>query len=190
MIQTEITLVTGACRSGKSHWAQSYAESLSDDKCYIATCPVLDEEMRQRVERHQKDREGMGWKTVEAPYLLKEAIEARTEAVVLVDCLTLWASNLMFQAEQNTLDFGEDEASTDAQQLVENLPSSLKHLIFVTNEVGWGIVPENALARQFRDISGRINQSIASQAHRVILTVCGIPTAIKGNLPQQNEHRP
>jgi len=176
-----IALVTGGCRSGKSAYAQGLAESLPGPRAYVATCPVLDEEMRQRIEKHRQARSAM-WQTIEEPVLLAEAIRsASAHAVVLADCLTLWINNLMYQAEQKGQDIGEDHVAGQCLTVLDACRSHAGTIIFVTNEVGMGIVPDNALARRYRDLVGRCNQTIAARADVVALVSCGIPLFLKGS---------
>jgi adenosylcobinamide kinase / adenosylcobinamide-phosphate guanylyltransferase len=169
------TLITGGCRSGKSRHAQRLAEQVPGGKrCYIATCVPQDAEMRQRVERHQAER-GADWQTVEEPIAIAAAIDAHGPRanVILVDCLTLWISNLMGAGR------GMDAVAAAARELAASVGRSICPLILVTNEVGAGIVPENAMARAFRDTAGLVNQIVAAACDRVIWTVAGIPVAIK-----------
>jgi adenosylcobinamide kinase / adenosylcobinamide-phosphate guanylyltransferase len=176
----KITLVTGGARSGKSRHAQALAESLPGRRVFIATCPVTDEEMRERIMRHQEDRKRGKWQTIEAPMDLDYAIRTATGyGVVLVDCLTLWVNNLMYQAEQTGGEVSEDEVARQSQKLLDACAKLDCDVIFVTNEVGLGIVPDNAMARRYRDLVGRCNQIIAAGADVVTLVTCGIPTNIK-----------
>lgn len=162
-------LVLGGARSGKSRYAQGRAEALADTCTFIATAEAYDAEMADRIARHQADR-GAGWTTVEAPLALPEAIAAQAGGVVLVDCLTLWASNLML-------------AGADADTATEALCGAMQGfdgtLILVANEVGLGIVPENALARAFRDVAGRMNQRVAAVADEVQFIAAGLPLRLK-----------
>jgi len=175
----EIILITGGARSGKSRHAQGLAEARSGARLFIATSPVVDDEMRERIARHQFDRGDRGWRTIEEPIQLKEALAAnRDEEVVLVDCLTLWISNLLFEADEPEL-FSEDKIEGLCRELLTETRGRSGTVIFVTNEVGAGIVPENPLARRFRDLAGRCNQVIAAGANRVDLITCGIPQTIK-----------
>jgi adenosylcobinamide kinase / adenosylcobinamide-phosphate guanylyltransferase len=164
--------VLGGARSGKSRHAQQLAEAMPGRPVFIATAEAWDDEMRDRIARHRADRDAR-WRSVDAPRALAEAIDSQSGigAVVLVDCLTLWASNLM-------LDDADMERAT--ADLVEAIGRFEGTLILVANEVGFGIVPDNALARRFRDVAGRINQAVAAVADRVTLVVAGIPVAIKG----------
>ena len=167
----QITLVTGGCRSGKSRYAQSLAESLSSSRVMLATAEALDDEMRARIAKHQADR-GSGWRTIEAPREIAPHLDQPGE-VVLVDCLTLWVSNLL------CTDATDAEMESAARELVEALKASSSPVVLVTNEVGLGIVPMNSLARRFRDHAGFLAQRIAEVADRVVLTVAGIPMIIK-----------
>jgi adenosylcobinamide kinase/adenosylcobinamide-phosphate guanylyltransferase len=177
----EITFVIGGCRSGKSRYALDLAGKLSEDKkIFIATCLPQDEEMRQRVARHQKDR-GKTWITREVPIDLPEAVIENSSQgdVILVDCLTLWISNLLTQTQKTS----EHEVIESVNNLTRALQTVQCPVILVSNEVGTGIVPENQLARQFRDIMGMANQRVAACADGVIWMVAGIPVKIKGSSP-------
>lgn len=164
-------LVLGGARSGKSRFAQSRAEALPGGLVYLATAQAFDDEMRERIALHRVDR-GPRWSTVETPLELAEAITACStpDTVVLVDCLTLWASNLML-AERDTA------AATAA--LVRAVSGARGPVILVANEVGLGIVPDNALARRFRDVAGEINQAIARSVDSVIFVAAGLPLVLK-----------
>jgi adenosylcobinamide kinase / adenosylcobinamide-phosphate guanylyltransferase len=171
----QATLITGGCRSGKSRHAQHLAEQvLGAKRCYIATCVPRDAEMQQRVERHQAER-GVDWQTVEEPMQIAAAIDALgpRSSVLLVDCLTLWISNLMGAGREM------DAVVAAAHELAASVARSACPLFLVTNEVGAGIVPENALARAYRDTAGLVNQIVAAACDRVIWTVAGIPVQIK-----------
>jgi adenosylcobinamide kinase/adenosylcobinamide-phosphate guanylyltransferase len=173
----EITFVIGGCRSGKSRYAIDLAAKLPENKkIFIATCLPQDEEMRQRVARHQKDR-GKTWITLEVPINLPEAVTQNSSQgdVILVDCLTLWISNLLTKTQK----ISEDEIIGYVDNLTRALQTVNGPVILVSNEVGTGIVPENRLARQFRDIMGMTNQRVAACAHGVIWMVAGIPVKIK-----------
>jgi adenosylcobinamide kinase/adenosylcobinamide-phosphate guanylyltransferase len=165
-------LVLGGARSGKSRHAQLRAEAETGALVYIATGQAFDTEMEDRIARHQADR-GPRWRTVEAPLDLPGAIaaEAAPGRVLLVDCLTLWASNLML-AER------DDEA--EAVRLAAVLRESRSPVILVSNEVGLGIVPDNALARRFRDVAGRINQIVAAAVDEAVFVAAGLPLRLKG----------
>jgi adenosylcobinamide kinase/adenosylcobinamide-phosphate guanylyltransferase len=169
---TSTLLVLGGARSGKSRFAQARAEAEEGALVYIATGQAFDTEMAERIERHRADR-GPRWRTVEAPLALAGAIaaEARPGQVVLVDCLTLWASHLML---------GEQDIEAETKHLAEAIWAARGPLILVSNEVGLGIVPENALARRFRDVAGRINQAVAEIVAEAVFVAAGLPLRLKG----------
>ena len=174
----EIILITGGARSGKSRYAQQLAESLSGRKLFVATCPVIDEEMRQRIERHRLDRQEAGWQTVEETVDLAQVLHDNLyHQVVLIDCLTLWVNNLLYTDAGNEL--SEDALAVKTRQLLEACAGRPGVVIMVTNEVGLGIVPENPLARRYRDLVGRCNQEVGAVADRLVMTTCGIPMTIK-----------
>ena len=176
----EIILITGGARSGKSRHAQALAEARPGKRLFIATSPVIDAEMHHRIERHQADRQGQGWRTVEEELRPADILTGNPEeTVVLLDCLTLWVSNLLFAAEAPEY-YTETRLAELAEELVGAARNRQGAVIIVTNEVGLGIVPENPLARRYRDLVGRCNQTIAAGADRVDLVVCGIPLSIKG----------
>jgi adenosylcobinamide kinase/adenosylcobinamide-phosphate guanylyltransferase len=172
----KIIFVIGGCRSGKSQYALQTAEKMSGNrKIYIATCVPYDDEMKQRVAKHQTAR-GQSWTTVEEPMHLPVAISERSQEadVILVDCLTLWVSNLLMETND------EDELEETISQLTDTLEKATCPIVLVSNEIGTGIVPENRLARQYRDIIGLANQAVAKAAGKVIWMVAGIPVSIKG----------
>ncbi len=165
-------LVLGGARSGKSRHAQAVAEASGGALVFIATAQAFDREMTDRIARHRADRDAR-WRTLEAPLALAEAIAAadRPGATVLVDCLTLWASNLLLA-----------DADTDAAAaaLVATLERTSARIILVSNEVGFGIVPDNALARRFRDVAGLLNQRVAAAVAQVDFVIAGLPQRLKG----------
>lgn len=161
----------GGARSGKSRYAQGRAEALTGELIYLATGQAFDDEMRDRIALHRADR-GLRWSTLEEPLELAEAIMtcSKPETVVLVDCLTLWASNLIL-AERDTV------AATQA--LIRALSAAPGPIILVANEVGLGIVPDNAIARRFRDVAGRLNQDVAAAVGEVVMMFSGLPIVLK-----------
>ncbi len=171
----KIIFVTGGARSGKSSFALKEASLVPGRKVFIATAEAIDPEMKERIERHRRDR-GTEWETHEEPLNVSKAIgESGRYAVVLLDCLTLWLSNVMW-------------TGSDVQMEIDNLVCTVKRfpdnssatLFIVSNEVGMGIVPENETARRFRDLAGALNQRVAEISREVYWTVAGIPVKIKG----------
>ncbi len=176
----KMVLVTGGCRSGKSAYAQRLAELLPSPRLFVATCPVTDEEMRLRIEMHQQSRLDRGWETVEEQVELATVFRRHGECeVVLVDCLTLWVNNLMYYAEQAGRPIRERDAAETCRELLAATRQRRGTVIFVTNEVGLGVVPDNAVARRYRDLVGLVNQTIAAEADTVTLLTCGIPWHLK-----------
>ena len=167
-------LITGGCRSGKSRHALTLARSVSGEKLYVATAEALDSEMVERIAKHQQER-GEGWETHEEPIDLVSVFKQldNRSGVLVLDCLTLWISNLLIK------DYGQEHILKEASLLMDQSDQMQCQLIFVTNEVGAGIVPENKLARNFRDIVGGANQLVAQQCEEVIHMVAGIPTVLK-----------
>ena len=169
----EIVLITGGARSGKSRYAELRAAEMGARPLYVATAEAKDEEMAKRIAKHRK-RRGNQWRTIEEPLELTDALLAQRGKTdcALVDCLTLWISNLLIRHD-------DKYASEKVEELIEKLPQLDFHLLFVTNEVGWGIVPDNPLARKFRDLAGWTNQRLAQAANEVNLMVAGMPMIIK-----------
>jgi adenosylcobinamide kinase / adenosylcobinamide-phosphate guanylyltransferase len=166
-----LTLVLGGARSGKSRYAEGLLTALPSPWIYVATAEARDAEMAERIAAHRA-RRGTGWQTIEAPHDLALAIEAAPAgASVLVDCLTLWLSNRMLAEVDVDTEIGHLEAALDRRA---------GPVVLVSNEVGFGIVPDSALARRFRDLQGRLNQRIAARADRVVLVVAGLPLIMKG----------
>ncbi|MEM5491549.1 bifunctional adenosylcobinamide kinase/adenosylcobinamide-phosphate guanylyltransferase [Hoeflea sp. AS16] len=167
-----VTLVLGGARSGKSAFAEGLVERASDTRLYLATGQAWDEEMRDRIASHQH-RRGQGWETIEAPVDLVPALKthARTDRPMLVDCLTLWVTNLML---------GEHDLGTAFDEIAAAIPGLKGPVVFVSNEVGLGIVPDNAMARAFRDHAGRLHQLIAGLADEVHFVAAGLPLKMKG----------
>ncbi len=170
----KVTLVIGGARSGKSRYAEGVIAALpppwQPPWIYVATAEAGDEEMAARIATH-RSRRGSDWQTVEAPRDLATALKARAARPVLVDCLTLWLSNLLL---------AEADIETEIAKLEKTLASSAVPIILVANEVGSGIVPEYPLGRRFRDWQGILNQRMAALADRVILMVAGLPLPVKG----------
>lgn len=191
-------LFTGGCRSGKSALAQRWVESLGPHRVYIATGAAHDEEMAERVRRHRAAR-GHGWHTVEEPFAVPGALHACATgrplpgpgaavgeaavvfapcAGVLVDCITLWLTNMLLA--------DRDDAAIlrDVRELAAALRVSPVPVALVSNEVGWGVVPDTPLGRRFRDLAGEANQLLAAACTDVVLAVSGLPLAVKGRVPE------
>ncbi len=167
--QAQVTLVLGGARSGKSRHAEALMAEFQPPWTYIATAQAFDDEMRARIAEHRA-RRGAEWETVEAPVDLAAALLAHPKHPVLIDCLTLWLTNVILA----------DHVLADAIAALENaLAQRLAPTILVSNEVGLGIVPDTPLGRSFRDEAGRLNQRIAASADRVLLMVAGLPLALK-----------
>jgi adenosylcobinamide kinase / adenosylcobinamide-phosphate guanylyltransferase len=162
-------LVLGGARSGKSRYAEGLADAFAGDRLYIATARPGDEEMAARIAAHRQ-RRGDRWTTLEAPIALAEALEGSAAPFVLIDCITLWISNLLL-------------ADLDIAPRVEALAEALRArpgtVAVVSNEVGLGIVPDNALARRFRDEAGLANQRLAQACDEVVLLTAGLPLRLK-----------
>ena len=170
----ELTLVLGGAASGKSAFAEGLAKGSGRGLIYLATAEVRDNEMRAKVYKHRQMR-GQGWKTVEAPLDLGPALNrAPGDHVVLLDCATMWLSNHML---------AESDLTLAEAELMTALSLAAAPVIVVSNEVGLSVVPENALARAFRDAQGRLNQKLASKAGLVVNVIAGLPQVLKGTLP-------
>ncbi len=174
-----VTLVLGGARSGKTRHALSILESWYEDQGllphYLATAQAFDSEMEDRIARHKAER-GPEWTSVECPTDLVGALQAHSNSgkSILVDCLTLWLTNVMLGDERN-----ERAADAAATELVAQLAEMTTPTVLVSNEVGLGIVPDNALARRFRDEAGRLNQRVAEVAGHVVLITAGLPLTLK-----------
>jgi len=177
----ELILVTGGARSGKSRFAEQLADSFGQPVAYIATAEVWDQEMAERVTLHQQRRPDH-WMTFEVPRLAEQAIgQAAGQAdVILFDCLTVYTSNcLLAQPDALVAEQRRAAVMEAIDQLLMAARQFVGTIIFVTNEVGDGIVPDNRLAREFRDLAGLVNQRVAQAADEVYLVVCGLPVEIK-----------
>jgi adenosylcobinamide kinase / adenosylcobinamide-phosphate guanylyltransferase len=166
------SLIVGGARSGKSRLAERLARATGLARSYIATAEVWDEEMRTRIARHITDR-GDGWTTFEAPREVAGAL-VTAQGVVLIDCATLWLTNVML---------GGGDIAEETARLTAAIAAYPAPVIVVSNEVGWGIVPDNALARDFRDEQGRLNQRLAEGADLVCGVMAGLPMVLKGQMP-------
>lgn len=180
----KIIFISGGSRSGKSRYAEQRAELITGKRSYIATCPTIDAEMDSRIALHQQRRSGKGWLTVEEPLDLAQAlIDSADSTVVLVDCLTLWVNNLLYEADCQDQPLSEENILRSCQQVLDACTAGDRTIIFVTNELGMGIVPADAISRLYRDLVGRCNQTFAAQADEVVLLVSGLPLFLKGSSP-------
>jgi adenosylcobinamide kinase/adenosylcobinamide-phosphate guanylyltransferase len=174
MKNSQIILILGGARSGKSQFALSLGGKMPGQKIFVATAEALDAEMAERIHRHREMR-SKEWKTVEEPIHLCDllAIKSKDGRLILIDCLTLWLSNLL-QKDENS-----KTIEIQINRLIESLKKTERNVILVSNEVGWGIVPDNPLSRKFRDLTGLMNQKVAETADTVYLVSAGIPVRIK-----------
>tara|TARA_R110002012_G_scaffold38949_2_gene108099 strand:- start:419 stop:949 length:531 start_codon:yes stop_codon:yes gene_type:complete len=168
-----VTLVLGGARSGKSRHAETICRDAGGALIYVATAEAYDDEMKARIAQHRSDRAQDGWQTIEEPKDLAGILqrEAAPGRVLLVDCLTLWLTNHLL---------AESDIEAEIDRLCAAVSASPGDIVLVANEVGFGIVPENKLARAFRDHAGRLNQRMAAIADRVTLVVAGLPVRVKG----------
>src|SRR5271166_5017652 len=166
---TRISLILGGARSGKSAYAETLICAMPSPWIYCATAQALDDEMRNRI-AHHRARRAQGWLTRETPLDLAEALAANTHPM-LVDCLTLWLTNVMLAGR---------DVSGESAKLLAAAEAAKAPVVFVSNEVGLGIVPDNRLAREFRDHAGRLNQDVAKIASRVVFMAAGLPMVLKG----------
>ena len=175
----QLILFTGGSRSGKSSMAVERAKELSEQVCFVATCVPQDDEMAARVAKHRLNRP-VGWRVVEEPVNVAEAIgkiNPEKYSVVLVDCIALWVCNLMHKAESKIST--ETQMAEEAQKVVDAAKGFSGDVIIVTNEVGMGVMPANAMARSYSDLIGRCNQVLAAGADRVEFVACGISLILK-----------
>lgn len=168
-----LTLVLGGAASGKSKFAESLCVQSGLRRIYIATAQVFDAEMAAKVAKHL-DQRGTGWTTIEAPLDVTSALEtAGKDDVVLVDCATLWLTNVIL---------GHHDLDAHTSALLTAIANTPATVVIVSNEVGQGIVPDNALSRKFRNAQGQLNQTIAARADTVVAVLAGLPLALKGAL--------
>jgi len=169
-----VTFIVGGAASGKSAWAEEFGESSGKSKVYLATSQMLDEEMQAKVERHRARRDP-SWTLVEAPLDLGPALSALNSGqICLIDCATMWLSNHLM---------AESDLPAAQAALLRAISDCAADLVIVSNEVGHGIVPDNALAREFREAQGRLNIALAARANLVVQVSVGLPLVLKGTLP-------
>ena len=175
--QGEVTLILGGARSGKSRLGETIVAGAAGPAIYVATAEARDDEMRERIAIHRA-RRGPGWRTEEVPLDLPGLLDNLFAAAVpvLVDCLTLWLTNIML---------AEQAVESEISALATCLSRARAPLVLVANETGLGVVPDNALARRFRDLSGRMNQDMAAAADNVLFVAAGLPLVMKGRNPAE-----
>lgn len=173
---SSITLITGGARSGKSSFALSLGVQDYSKRVFIATALPVDQEMKERISRHREDR-GDRFHTIEEPVELSKALSRLPNGtdVVVVDCLTVWLGNLYLHFQE-----AEEKVRREIDAFLDHLDHPACDLILVTNEVGWGIVPVNPLARSYRDMAGYLNRRVAEKSEKVYMLCCGIPLTLKG----------
>ncbi len=173
-MRPNLTFVLGGAASGKSGYAEQLTVSSGKNRVYLATSQVFDDEMRDKVDQHIAQR-GAGWTTVEAPFDLQPTLACITETqICLIDCATMWLTNHVL---------AENDLAAEQDGLMTALRACRGEVVIVSNEVGQGIVPDNALARRFRESQGRLNIALAAQADLVVQVTAGLPQVLKGQLP-------
>ncbi|PID84885.1 MAG: bifunctional adenosylcobinamide kinase/adenosylcobinamide-phosphate guanylyltransferase [Chloroflexi bacterium] len=181
----KLTFVLGGARSGKSDYGEALAQKLSDDVVFIATAQAFDDEMRRRIKHHQAHRPAH-WHTIESPTNIVQSLAEKKASVVLLDCMTVLVSNLILPLGD---DLSEEAAETAVQrevnEIIQFIQKSDDHWIIISNEVGLSIVPENRLARLYRDVLGRANKQMAAVANEVIFMVAGLPLVVKSDSPDK-----
>ena len=171
---SELTLVLGGAASGKSAFAEALVVETGRPRLYVATAQALDDEMQAKVDRHRRMR-GAGWRTIEAPLNVGAALRAADETdVVLLDCASMWLSNQLL---------AEADLTRAQEHLLSGLATCRAPVVVVSNEVGLSVVPDNALARRFREAQGELNQALAARAGLVVNVIAGLPQVLKGQLP-------
>ncbi|WP_261665070.1 bifunctional adenosylcobinamide kinase/adenosylcobinamide-phosphate guanylyltransferase [Deinococcus sp. Marseille-Q6407] len=178
----ELYFVTGGARSGKSSFAERLAAGYGAPVTYLATAQAFDDEMSERIARHRQDRPAH-WQTWEEPLDVPAALRQAPDGTVLLDCLSLWVSNLVLA------DWSDAAVLTAADELLAAARARSGRTILVTNEVGFGIVPDNALARRYRDLLGWVNQRCAAESDQAWLLVSGLPVMLKGPLTRGEEEK-
>lgn len=170
----KLTFVLGGASSGKSKFAEGLVVETGAPRVYLATSQVFDQEMRAKIDQHLQQR-GKDWHTVEEPFDLRDTLASiGQDQVVLLDCATMWLTNHLL---------AEHDIQAETAKLLQSLRTCEGRVVIVSNEVGMGIVPDNKLARQFRDAQGKLNQQLATASDLAVFVVAGLPTVLKGNLP-------
>jgi adenosylcobinamide kinase / adenosylcobinamide-phosphate guanylyltransferase len=183
----KLILITGGTRSGKSTHALELAEAVGSERLFVATCPNVDGEMTERVRRHKEERQGRGWTTIECEIELATLFRTQIRGfdVVLLDCVTLWVNNILYSLDRSETIVDDRLIAQLCKEWLDSIDNYLGTVVCVTNEAGLGIVPDNALARRYRDLVGTCNQIIGKKADEVILVSCGIPLYLKKNISIQ-----
>lgn len=170
----KLSFVLGGAASGKSAFAEGLVVQTGAPRVYLATSEIYDDEMHLKVKAHLAQR-GEGWRTIEAPMDLAPALASVSEnEVLLLDCATMWLTNQMM---------AEADLAAEAESLIQQITTCAGRVVVVSNEVGMGIVPDNALARRFRNAQGKLNQRLAAEADLAVFVIAGLPTVLKGQLP-------
>lgn len=173
-ITPKCILVLGGAASGKSEWAEALTIRLSERRLYVATAEAWDDEMREKLRLHRARRDA-SWRTLEAPLDVAGALaDAGPGEAVLLDCATMWLTNVIL---------GEHDLAAAEAELLQGLRACRAPVVIVSNEIGMGVVPDNALSRRFREAQGRLNQRLAGEATQVVAVMAGLPLALKGPLP-------
>lgn len=168
------TFILGGASSGKSAFAETLVVATNAPRVYIATSQAYDDEMKSKISSHRESR-GEGWRTIESPLNTSQALaDVQNDEVVLLDCATMWLSNHLL---------ADSDIDRETKTLLAAITACKGRVVTVSNEVGMGIVPENALARRFRDAQGKLNQKLAASADLAVLVVAGLPLVLKGTLP-------
>jgi len=175
-------LILGGARSGKSALALKRAHDSGSNVTFVATARISDAEMQSRILRHRSERPEL-WQTVESPTQLAHTVLHLNDPqnLIVVDCLTLWLSNVLCSTTSDTPTFSDNAWQAECAALLQCLPQLKADIVLVSNEVGWGIVPDNVVARRFRDEQGRLNQLVAACCDQVTLVVAGLPVIIKSS---------
>lgn len=172
----EVILITGGCRSGKSNFAKKYCEQLNGTKLFLATAPLVNDQMKARVEKHKSQRDPSIWQTVEEQFSLADIFTSSKHDVILIDCVSFWIDNLIYKSPG----MKEEDLIPFIEKTIFTLDKFNGTAVFVTNEVGMGLIPEDNRSRKYRDLVGAANAIIAAKASGVTFLVSGIPLMIKG----------